>query len=214
MVRLFKDCHLHLSNIPWLSSFFFKFSRLIPEAMTSFKDLRENDFWKKKFLRCLETLDVNKDGFISREDFETIVKRYKELGAPDSHIEKLKTNNEFLYAGWGISDPSVKLTFEEAIEVYTNFLESAKNREKHIEVFALMFEQVDMDGNGWISFDEWENHYKAFVLHLDAAKASFEAMDANKDGKISKEEFVKYHTEYFFTAEDKLKSSILYGPFP
>ena len=182
--------------------------------MTSFKDLRKNDFWMKKFNRCLEIRDVNKDGFLSREDFEAVVERYKELGAPDSHIEKLKANNEILYASWGISDPSVKLTFEEAIEVYTNFLESAKNREKHTEVFGLMFEQVDIDGNGWISLDEWEKHYKAFVINIDAAKASFEAMDTNKDGKISKEEFVNYHTEYFFTAEDKLKSSILFGPLP
>ena len=109
--------------------------------MTSFKELKNNDFWLKKFHRCLETLDTNKDGYISRADFEGVVQRYKDLGAPESHIERLKATNEILFVAWGISDPSVKLTFEEATDIYTNFLESAKNRDKTTEVIGVFFDQ-------------------------------------------------------------------------
>ena len=42
--------------------------------------------------------------------------------------------------------------------------------------------------------------------------ASFRAMDRNHDTLLSREEFKAYHVEYFFTSEDKLNSSILYGP--
>ena len=102
--------------------------------------------------------------------------------------------------------------FEEATDVYTNFLESAKNREENTKVIDLFFYQVDIDRNEWISFDEWEKHCKALAINLEDARASFKAMNTNKDGKISKEEFVSYHTEYFCTTEDKSNSSILYGP--
>ena len=53
---------------------------------------------------------------------------------------------------------------------------------------------------------------KALNIDKAHARASFDAMDTNGDGKISKEEFVAYHVEFYYTAEDKLKSSILYGP--
>ena len=71
-----------------------------------------------------------------------------------------------------------------------------------------------MDGDGWISLKEWEHHYQAHIVFLWSTlyKASFEAMDANHDGKISMQEFIDYHTEFFFSSEDKLNSSILYGP--
>ena len=49
-------------------------------------------------------------------------------------------------------------------------------------------------------------------IPVEHAKASFEAMDANHYGKISMQEFIDYHTEFFFSSEDKLNSSVLYGP--
>ena len=180
--------------------------------MTSFNELKSNDFWMKKIHRCLETMDTNKDGYISRADFEVMVQRYKDLGAPESHLERLKVNNEKLIYAWKVSDPSVKVTIEEAADTYSDFLESAENREQNNKMFDLWFDQVDINADGWISFDEWEKHCKALKINLEDASASFEAMDTNKDGKISKEEFISYHTEYFCTTEDKLRSSILYGP--
>ncbi len=66
--------------------------------------------------------------------------------------------------------------------------------------------------NGTISLKEWEIHYNVFGIPVEHAKASFEAMDTDKDGVISQDEFVAYYTEYFYTTEDTLTSSILYGP--
>ena len=80
------------------------------------------------------------------------------------------------------------------------------------ELYSSWFKQVDMDGDSWISLKEWEHHYQAHSIPVEHAKASFEAMDANHDGKISMQEFIDYHTEFFFSSEDKLNSSILYRP--
>ena len=44
------------------------------------KEYKENAFWNKKMRRALEVTDVDKDGLISRRDFELIVERQKEFG--------------------------------------------------------------------------------------------------------------------------------------
>lgn len=180
--------------------------------MSSIVELKHDEFWKKKFCRSLEVLDTNKDSKISRADFDMVVQRYRELAASDAHIERLKASHEKILVAWGLADATVALTFDQCQEVYTGFLQLQQNKNLNAELFEGMFVQVDMDGDGMISYDEWVTHYKAISIDVKHARASFDAMDTNKDGKISKDEFVNYHTEYFYTAEDKLKSSILYGP--
>ena len=45
-----------------------------------FEILCNNDFWKKKLRKAFENQDVDKDGFISRADYDLIISRYKEMG--------------------------------------------------------------------------------------------------------------------------------------
>ena len=70
----------------------------------------------------------------------------------------------------------------------------------------------DMNEDGFISLEECTAHYQIAGLDTAHARASFDAMDTNHDGKIYEDEFVKYHMEYLFSTENKLNSAILYGP--
>ena len=75
-----------------------------------------------------------------------------------------------------------------------------------------MFYCLDGDGDGFISIAEWKFHYAAMGILLEYAQASFDAMDKDGDGKITMDEFLNYHIEYFCSAENELNSAILYGP--
>ena len=75
-----------------------------------------------------------------------------------------------------------------------------------------MFNCLDINGDGVVSMNEWELHYKCMRFDPKHAKASFEAMDTNGDGVVSLEEFTAYHVEFFSTTDNKLNSAILYGP--
>ena len=68
--------------------------------------------------------------------------------------------------------------------------------------FAELFRPLDTDDTGMISYDEWVKHFKAIGVDPKYARASFDAMDADGDGKVSKKEFVDYHYEFFYTNED------------
>ena len=61
------------------------------------------------------------------------------------------------------------------------------------------------------NIDEWWAHYQTFEIYVEHTPASFDAIDMNHDGLISKEEFYAYHHEFYSSTEDTLHSSILYG---
>lgn len=173
------------------------------------EELVKNEFWHKKMTKELSVRDADKDGFISRSDFQLIIQRYKDMGSSEEHLKKLNKNFDAICFMFGVKDEHTKLSFEQCID---SFSKAGAMVGDVSEVFTTHFEIIDSDGNGEISYKEWVNCYKALDIDTAYARASFDACDTNGDGIISKEEFAAYAYEFIFTAEDKLKSSIIHGP--
>ena len=112
----------------------------------------------------------------------------------------------------GLTDDTKKLTYEEFKEKWFGSMAYMKKEGKVDAVFHAMFRIIDINENDVISLDEWSLHYKSYGIDTAHASASFEAMDTNHDCKITMDEFIAYHMEYFFSVEGKLNSSIFYGP--
>ena len=177
---------------------------------TDFSKLRESEFWNKKIDRVVRVRDTDKSGDISRADLVLIVERYKKLGtSTPEHLEMLSMTQSAALDRWNLSDESVRLSYDEFKE---KVIEDLTKGVKYEPMFEAGFRNLDMNGDGVISFEEWIAHYSCLGIDLAHARASFDAMDQNSDGKISMEEFVNFHYEFFFTAENKLGSAILYGP--
>ena len=174
------------------------------------EDLLKNEFYKKKFRHAVEVLDTNRDGTISRADFLKTLQCHKDLGATEEHLKKVKAIFDKFFVTLGLTDDSIKLKYEEFEEIHMR--NNSKMKEHDIAAFRELFCLVDIDGDGKISYEEWVRHYKTMFIDVAFARDSFDAMDTNHDGMISMEEFVDYHIEYYYSAEDKLKSSLLYGP--
>ena len=172
-------------------------------------ELVKNEFWLKKIRKANKVRDLNKDGYISKDDFMAIVLRYKDMGSSKKHLDKLSHEMEYLCTVLGITDDSTKVTHEETI---ANFAASSPSIDQITTMFTLMFEIIDSDENGEISYKEWEDYYRVISIDTEFARASFDAMDTNGDGVVSKEEFYAYNREFFYSTEDNLKSSIMYGP--
>ena len=172
------------------------------------EELKKNEFWQKKMLKVAKVRDVDGDGSITKADYDLILQRYKDMGTPEKHLKMLeKIVGEFCKA-LGIADGVTGLTYEEFAQKYQESFDTVE----HDKGIKVQFDIIDADGNGEISLKEWTDHYKVMGLDTNHAKPSFDAIDTNGDGTISKEEFFTYLKEFFFSAENKLKSSILYGP--
>ena len=111
-------------------------------------------------------------------------------------------------------DDSRKMSYAEFEEQYMNVVGKQMLTGKlDSPLYGSMFDAIDANGDGSIDLDEWRVLCDCRGIPVEHAKASFVAMDANNDGLISRKEFLDYQFEYTFTTEDKLNSSILYGPF-
>ena len=177
---------------------------------TDFSKLCENKFWNKKIDRLVRVQDTDKSGDISRADWILVMERYKKLGSSTpEHLEVLSMAQSDILKRCGLSDESVRLSYDEFKE---KLIDSFTKSGQYQPMFEAGFRVLDMNGDGVISFEEWTAHYSCMGIDLAHARASFDAMDQNSDGKISMEEFINFHYEFFFTAENKLGSAILYGP--
>ena len=113
--------------------------------------LRANDFWKRKFQRALQVRDLDKDGWITRNDFKLVIQRYKELGASQEHLDKLSSLLLGSLDKMGLTDDSKKFSYQEFEEMWAKIpITDAAGMQ--------MFRIIDSNNDGKISFKEWQDH--------------------------------------------------------
>ena len=75
---------------------------------------RESPFWNKKLDRAIRVGDTDKDGVITRKDYELVAQRYKDLGGVSG--EQLQRVQECLMKmcdSVGLTDDTKQFTYEE-----------------------------------------------------------------------------------------------------
>ena len=148
--------------------------------------------------------DLDKDGWITRNDFKLVIQRYKELGASQEHLDKLSSLLLGSLDKMGLTDDSKNFSYQEFEEMWAKIpITDAAGMQ--------MFRIIDSNNDGKISFKEWQDYYTCVDIDLKYARASFDAMDTDHDGIVSQEEFKASFHEYFYSTEDKLQSSLMYG---
>ena len=55
--------------------------------MVDFVELRKSEFWRKKFRKAVETRDADKNGYISRSDFQLVLERYQKLSETTAELQ-------------------------------------------------------------------------------------------------------------------------------
>ena len=189
--------------------------------MADVSKLRKNEFWRRKIRRATEVHDSTKSGDISRVDFEVILNRYQKLDtATPQYLQNLSKSLMKFADLLGIMDPSVKLSYDDFADALLKLIsaESANlaspddKMQFAVDIELDWFSNLDMDGDGVVTFKQWSAHYRCMGIDTAHARASFDAINKSGDGKITKEEFVNYQYEFWFRAENTLKSEIMYGP--
>lgn len=162
-------------------------------------------------------MDVNKDGHISREDYELMAKRTNEYSkATGEQAESCNKAFKHVADVLGFA-PGVKVPREEAIKSANEMLLKEpweKKKEICFNAFNMIFDAIDLNHDGHISLEEFKIWYQMLGVHIsdeDKVK-SFNLINVNKDGEISRQEFLDASFEYLHGFEDNELSKILYGP--
>ena len=171
------------------------------------KQLLDSPFWNKK-LDVSSRVQYN-GGVVTRNDFEGAIKRFSEVeGMSKERVDTYRRHIEALCENMGLTDASATLSCD-IMKMAT--AKMADDPQKGA-FFTVLFDLLDVNQDGVISFKEWQTYYECIGANTAFAKASFEAMDTNHDGVVSRDEFMAYNYEFFFSTDNSLNSAILFGP--
>ena len=152
-------------------------------------------------------LDINKDGFISREDYELMGKK---LAEQSGIIEEqaAATNKEIMMVADAFNlKPRVRGPLEEAAKKANETILSMSPAERKAFVTAshnLLFDAIDTNKDGHISVNEFKVYFNVIAPGTSEAEIihSFNAIDTNKNGEISREEFMAAAEDFIHEVEE------------
>ena len=161
-------------------------------------------------------LDLNHDGFISREDYELMATKVQEHGKLNAENAESTRNAFMTVADLFDLKPGVKIPVEEAAKK-ANREFSVMAQEKIMalvkETHDPLFDALDLDKDGHISLDEFKVYFQIIAPDIseDEMKHSFNVIDSNKNGEISREEFIAAAFDFIHGFEETEISKVFFG---
>jgi Ca2+-binding EF-hand superfamily protein len=169
--------------------------------------------WERKIRTCFHRLDVNHSGTISEEDFFQIADRFNEVGhLTGDAAQEMRDyyKNEIWIKYFKLPDAS-----ESTAE---SFIEGLKKQgKKNIlattnDIHNRYFTDIDSNHDDLIDLDEFTKYFYILGISAEDAKVSFEALDINHDGHISRGEFIMAGNDFFGGEGEQKSSDLFFGP--
>ena len=161
-------------------------------------------------------LDVNKDGVVSREDFELMGIRMSEHGKLNEEQAKRVKEGFLKVADLTHLKEGVQFPVSEYVPKLSNTLLSKTPDERKAMIQqgpGSVFEVIDTSGDGRISVEEFKVYLKVVAADVteEEAEHAFNTIDADKSGEISQEEFLAVAEDFFFGVEETEVSRVFLG---
>lgn len=175
-------------------------------------------FVQRKIALAFYKYDQSKNGVLEKEDLQIIGKKIAEsfgFKEGDRNYHKILDTYTKAWENYLASadqDGDGKVSLVEFLEARANI--DSSQVEKNKEVNKLMFDCLDVDGSGTISFKEYEVFLKALgETNEESIKRGFESIDLNQDGSISRDEYAQLRSDYGTSEDPEDPSKWFYGSF-
>ncbi|CAB4000637.1 sarcoplasmic calcium-binding [Paramuricea clavata] len=177
---------------------------------------KQRGFHLQKMRTRYYRLDLNNDGFISREDFEIIATKLQEYSKLDKEkSEQIRNAFRFVAETAGLK-PGVKIPIEEAAKIANKEYLSMtpEQQQATVKMLGPVFEALDFNNDGHISREEFKWYFQTLAPDLSDADVthSFNVIDSNKNGEISREEFFAAAFDFYYGVEETEISKVFFGP--
>jgi len=174
------------------------------------------EFWRQKMRTHFRRLDTNQDGVLTRKDFVDQADRYEHLDRQSK--EKGRQMRAAFLNYWDECFGDLEKVQPITVDVYIEAV-IKMGKEKlggHIRAIEeCLFAIMDVNNDGFISPEEFKFWFK--VVHPvenyeEVAKETFSAIDVNHDNKLSREEYMAAHADFFTGEDDHSPFKLLWGP--
>ena len=176
--------------------------------MATVQDYLKNAKWVKRINVCFDQFDLNKSGYISREDFLIGVDNLAKVVTDRPALIAKAREATMEYAdALGLTE-GVKADKEKFLELaaamsIAEIARVKKGEKSLIEIFDnVFFDVVDRNHDGYLTFDEYKVLMTAGNYDDDAAQGAFALLDKNKNGKIERSEFTAADVKFWCSLDD------------
>lgn len=179
-------------------------------------------FFIRKVKSYFVAMDVTHDGYLSIDDYEIIAARIIEnqVDITEEEAEKIRNIWRHLFkgimAGNKPCDKNTKVSYEEFLINCANVFYHREETRENLRVSSeMIFDYVDTNKDGTISFEEYTKYQEVYFGkdRTAASEVAFASLDRNHDGVISRDEFVTAQIDYCFEAFGDESTSVLpFGP--
>ena len=173
----------------------------------------EKAYHLKKMQVRFSRLDINKDGFTSREDFDLMAKKMVEFGKlSDEQSDTVRKGFMHIADAYDLK-PGVKVPIDEVVQrAHKKLLYDPDEPEKAKKVLVVFFNTLDTNNDGHISVEEFKVYSTILtpgVSDEDIIR-TFNVIDTDNDGQIDQEEYVSAITDFLFnTKETEISKAFL-----
>ncbi|CAI8055453.1 Sarcoplasmic calcium-binding protein [Geodia barretti] len=165
--------------------------------MATGADYLGNAAWVKRMEQLFDSYDLDKNGQITKDEFHTSINKLsqKVTDRPEL-IEKLRKSTVELTDALGLGD-GVKADRKKFVELLAAFVVGEKAKtliEKHN---VALFDVVDGNNDGNLTWDEYKSVMEVSGFDEATAKAAFDTLDKNKNGKIDRKELASADLKFW-----------------
>jgi Ca2+-binding EF-hand superfamily protein len=169
-----------------------------------------SDFFIRKMKTYFRRFDFNNDGKIDHQDYRALAQGFAKHD--EAKAKELEAHATKLFEKYTEGNPDLALTEDMFIASVTKQLSDPNYKRSFSEPLHVAFKSLDTNGNGTIELKELVQFFEAHGLDRSLAPATFEALDADKDGLITIDEFVTAGVSFFTSEDENCTSQIFWGP--
>ena len=176
--------------------------------MATVQDYLKNAKWVKRVDESFNTLDVNKNGNLSREDWLISVDKLAKVATDrPAEIAKLRAVTLEFTDAIGLT-PGVQADKKKFRELAAAMSLAEIGRRDRGEmslaekVNNAYFDVLDKNHDGYVTWDEYKVAMEVAGFGEEAGRATFNLLDKDKSGKIDRKEFTDADIKFWFTLDD------------
>jgi Ca2+-binding EF-hand superfamily protein len=198
---------------------------------------------KRKLKKLFDLYDIDNSGFITEADYETMAQSQAEVqGYKPGSLEYNIIRSQFRTLWNNLQkeidfDNDGKITLEEFLEhkdkqlsfkagyrplwlerqsgdhIIAQSYERSYEEDVIAKLTNLIFQRLDVDGNGEISREEYTNGFLAHLSDESLCDEIFSKLDLNGDGYLSKEEMLQHVHNFFYSDDPEAPGNWILGGY-
>ncbi|MFJ9854846.1 EF-hand domain-containing protein [Streptomyces sp. NPDC101150] len=172
---------------------------------------------RDKYAHRFHTRDVDRDGYVSGEDFAERTRRVARAMGESAHSPRSEAAVAGTLATWAQTarlagaEPDASLSREQFIDAYARAYAEGKVAEMVRPSIEGHVALVDQDGDGMVDEEEFVRGQEAVGMDKETAREAFKRLDTDGNGRLTVDEWTRAVVSYYTTTAPDAPGDLVLG---